>query len=239
MNAHQTRPDPAKLEALAEFAAGAGHEINNPVATILGRVQLLLRDETDPDRRQALHVIAGQAYRIRDMIGDLMLFARPPQPQPVRCDLAGVVAGVVDRFAERLEQRKIELTPQLDESVFVWADEGQLAVVVSELLRNSVEAVEPGGHVSVAVGYESGGRRSWGVLTVQDDGPGLTEEEREHLFDPFFSGRQAGRGLGFGLPKCWRIVDAHGGHLVAEPAQPTGLRFRVRLPTPERDEEHG
>ena len=77
------KPDSAKLEALAEFAAGAGHEINNPATTIAGRATLLLRDETDPIRRQALKTIGGQAYRIRDMIGDLMLFARPPEPQPV------------------------------------------------------------------------------------------------------------------------------------------------------------
>ena len=68
----------AKLEALAEFAAGAGHEINNPVATIVGRAELLLKGETNPERRQALLTIGAQALRIRDMIGDLMVFARPP-----------------------------------------------------------------------------------------------------------------------------------------------------------------
>ena len=72
----------AKLEALAEFAAGAGHEINNPAATIVGRVELLLKGETNPERRQALLTIGAQALRIRDMIGDLMLFARPPRPEP-------------------------------------------------------------------------------------------------------------------------------------------------------------
>ena len=75
-------PDDDRLESLAEFAAGAGHEFNNPVATIVGRVQLLLRDEADPARRQALETIAGQAYRIRDMISDVMVFARPPAAEP-------------------------------------------------------------------------------------------------------------------------------------------------------------
>lgn len=67
----------SKLEALGEFAAGAGHEINNPVATIAGRAQLLLASEVDSERRHALEIIGGQALRIRDMIGDVMLFARP------------------------------------------------------------------------------------------------------------------------------------------------------------------
>src|SRR5882724_357569 len=80
-----------KLRALAEFAAGAGHEINNPVATIAGYAQQLLADETDPDRRHALATIGAQAYRIRDMIGDVMLFARPPQPRPEQIDLTAAV----------------------------------------------------------------------------------------------------------------------------------------------------
>ena len=70
-----------KLEAMAEFAAGAGHEINNPLTVISGRAQLLLRDETDPERRHALALISAQAMRVYEMIADMMLFARPPRPE--------------------------------------------------------------------------------------------------------------------------------------------------------------
>ncbi len=91
----QDRLERAKLEALAEFAAGAGHEINNPLAAISGRVQLLLATETDPAKRQALKTIGGQVYRIRDMIGDLMLFARPPKPDPELLDLAETISEVL------------------------------------------------------------------------------------------------------------------------------------------------
>ena len=87
-------PDAAKLEALAEFAAGAGHEINNPLATIIGRAQLLLKDERDPQRRQMLLSIGAQAYRIRDMIGDAMLFGRPPAPELADVNLADAVSSV-------------------------------------------------------------------------------------------------------------------------------------------------
>jgi signal transduction histidine kinase len=70
-----------KLEALAEFAAGAGHEINNPLTVISGRAQLLLREETNPERRHALALINAQAMRVYEMIADMMLFARPPRPE--------------------------------------------------------------------------------------------------------------------------------------------------------------
>ena len=99
----------AKLRALAEFAAGAGHEINNPVATIAGYVQLLLATEKDPERRQALLTIGGQAYRIRDMIGDAMLFARPPKPQPVAGDLACELRETVQKFSAEAERAGIRI----------------------------------------------------------------------------------------------------------------------------------
>ncbi len=82
-----------KLEAMAEFAAGAGHEINNPVATIAGRAALLLKSESDPERRRALETIGGQAYRIRDMIGDAMTFARPPEPRRECLAAAAAIRG--------------------------------------------------------------------------------------------------------------------------------------------------
>lgn len=100
----------AKLEALAEFAAGAGHEINNPVATIVGRTELLLKGETNPERRQALLTIGAQALRIRDMIGDLMVYARPPQPQPESLNLVEVVNEVVLKLDESLRAKKNDRT---------------------------------------------------------------------------------------------------------------------------------
>ena len=94
----ESRLEESKLRALAEFAAGAGHEINNPVATIVGHVQLLLAGEADPDRRNALATIGAQAYRIRDMIGDAMLFARPPLPSVTAVDLAALVRETVTKL---------------------------------------------------------------------------------------------------------------------------------------------
>jgi len=218
-------PDDDRLESLAEFAAGAGHELNNPVATIVGRVQLLLRDETDPARRQALETIAGQAYRIRDMISDVMVFARPPVAEPCEVELVAsvvdVVRGVCDGHASR--EGRVQVID--NGPVTILADPVQLSVVVAELLTNALEADTEGGGVLVSVtGSESV------VLEVRDGGPGLDDTARRHLFDPFFSGRQAGRGLGFGLPKCWRIVNLQGGQIEVEPNEPSGLCVRVSWP---------
>lgn len=219
-----------KLRALAEFAAGAGHEINNPVATIAGYAQQLLAAETNPDRRHTLATIGAQAYRIRDMIGDVMLFARPPQPRPEPMDLAAVVREVIGKLADDAREAGVQIQCDGSAETPVFADPIQLRVVVSGLLRNSLEALQGGGTVSIAARTFQDSGRSWALLTVADTGPGLTNVEREHLFDPFFSGRPAGRGLGFGLPKAWRIVTLHGGRIEAETPASGGVKFTVHWP---------
>lgn len=223
-----------KLAALAEFAAGAGHEINNPVGTIVGYVQQLLAGETDPDRRHALATIGAQAYRIRDMIGDVMLFARPPQPRREPLDLTAAVSAVISQFRAEAESAKIAVQSDCVGPVPVFADKTHLQIVISELLRNSFEALPAGGTVRVQAHSIGASTPEGSLLTIHDDGPGLSAEAREHLFDPFFSGRQAGRGLGFGLSKVWRIVTLHGGRIDVESPATGGVKFAVRWPATEK-----
>jgi len=211
-----------KLEAMAEFAAGAGHEINNPVATIAGRSALLLKTETDPERRRILETIGGQAYRIRDMIGDAMTYARPPEPILEEFNPAAEIAPVVASLKQQFPHKEVAVETSLDESIRLNADREQFRVVVSCLIKNSLEAIDQQGVIRVELSrasansdQPSGSAASHIRLSVSDNGVGLSETEREHLFDPFYSGRQAGRGLGFGLAKCWQILRLHGGTIEA------------------------
>jgi len=220
----------AKLEALAEFAAGAGHEINNPVATIVGRAALLLKGESNPERRQSLMTIGAQALRIRDMIGDLMVFARPPMPEPQPLNLAEVVADVLLKLGDSFHEKSLGIVRHGEHSVPIYADPVQLRIVISNLLLNSVNASAAGSAIDIECSTRDADSRFFAELAVHDRGVGLSAIEREHLFDPFFSGRQAGRGLGFGLCKCWRIVELHGGRIDCESSFENGTTFRVSWP---------
>lgn len=220
-----------KFEAMAEFAAGAGHEINNPVATIYGRAQQLLPGEKDIERRQQLLTIGAQALRIRDMIGDTMLFARPPRPDRQRRDLAEVLRDEAATLREAATERGIELRLETPANAFADVDHTQFCVVLHALVRNSIEAASPGGRILVRLETVTEEKRTWARLIVADNGPGLTEKDRRHLFDPFYSGRQAGRGLGFGLPKSRRIVEQHGGRINVQ-SQPGETIVHADWPMP-------
>lgn len=222
--------NPDHMEAVAEFAAGAGHEINNPLGSIIGQTQLLLKRAERADQKQALQTIGSQAWRIRDMIGDTMLFARPPQPEFNECDFGTIVESAIQTIQEKYGNKcQIKfLCPQQELTVF--ADEVQLAVLVANLISNACEAVagfeSEQGNVEVALEQVT----DFAIMfSVRDNGPEIPPQIRRHLFDPFFSGRQAGRGLGFGLCHSWQIARLHNGILMQE-ALEVGNRFLVVLP---------
>jgi hypothetical protein len=223
---HQTL-ETEKLEALAEFAAGAGHEINNPLAIIGGRAQLLLRDETDPERRRELAVMNAQVKRAHEMIADIRLFSRPPDPEPTTLDLAGLIDTVIEEMAPQTGERAITLTRTSEPGPWeIEADPVQLNVALHAVCRNALEAIGRDGRIEIAVS----GSASRVEIRVTDDGPGILPEQRRHLFDPFYSARQAGRGLGFGLSKAWRIVTNHGGKIEVESEPGKGATFTISLP---------
>jgi signal transduction histidine kinase len=217
----------AKLDAMKELAYGASHEINNPLANISARAQTLLRDERDPERRRALEAINQQALRAHEMISDLMLFARPPRLDVRPVSLTAVVEQIVAEVSAECSRRGIEMVVDADRALpEIAGDPVQLAVAVKAVVVNSIEAIGQGGSIEAAIALLEDAVR----IEVRDSGPGISPEVRTRMFDPFYSGREAGRGLGFGLPKAWRIVTAHGGRIWAESAGEVGALFVIELP---------
>lgn len=229
----ERRLEQAKLEAIKELAYGASHEVNNPLANISARAQTLLRDERNPDRRRALEAINHQALRAHEMISDLMLFARPPRLQPEPLDVATIIRPLLEELTDEFRRRDISASfVGGGDLPTVNADAIQLAVAVKALLVNSIEAIGREGTIECrATVVNSSHDASTSLrITVQDSGPGIPPDIRPKIFDPFFSGREAGRGLGFGLSKAWRIVTDHGGALTVESPAGAGARFTIELP---------
>ena len=217
----------AKLAALAEFAAGASHEINNPLAVISGRSQYLLRHEADSGRRQALQSIVRQTERIHGILVELMQFARPSAPARERVDAARIAAAAAADLAGLATEMDVRIEVYAAGApIWIDGDPHQLHTAVTALARNGVEAAGPGGWVRLKAVVRPDGVD----IVVEDSGPGPADADRDHLFDPFFSGRSAGRGRGLGLPTAWRLAREHGGNVTFAPAPGGPTRFVLRLP---------
>lgn len=235
----------ARLEAMRQLAYGAGHEINNPLANIATRAQSLLPGESDPERRRRLAAIIDQAFRARDMIGGLMIFARPPKPVVATVAIADVARKAVESIASLASAKGILVTLRLPEDAPQgrW-DRSQLEEALRAILLNAVEAGGEGGTIEVDVEVDripdgSGRMIRMGRIRMADDGPGMDRETLDRAFDPFFSGREAGRGIGIGLPKAWRLVEINGGRTIIDSRAGAGTTVSVLLPidTAESDEE--
>lgn len=225
-----TRLQAEKLQSLRQLAYGLSHEINNPLANISTRAQQLADGEEDEQRRQRLARITESAMRAHEMIADLMYFARPPRPRRSGVDVAALAATVIEEVAARCEERKIAIQLRsLDRrsetggnrangkraeqgsadsaAMIVDGDRDQLADALRAMVRNSIEAVGTSGAIDVRLSRRGARLR----IDVTDSGPGLSDEARQHAFDPYYSGREAGRGLGLGLCRVYRVARAHGG----------------------------
>ncbi len=213
----------AKLAGLAELAAGAGHEINNPLAVISGNAQRLLRTEPDAERGESLQAIVRQANRIAALLRDLMQFARPPKPDLCVFPVSHLIQGVSDDLATLATEREVRVElVAVPPDVSLEGDLKQLRQALVAVVRNAIEAAPRDGWVRVSC---TAGEHETPAIVVEDSGPGLTPEAAEHAFDPFFCGRTAGRGRGLGLPTAWQLVRQNGGSLTFEPIDGGPNRF--------------
>lgn len=216
----------AKLASMAEFAAGASHEINNPLAVISGQSQYLLKQETDETRRRALQSIVRQTRRIHGILTELMHFARPTAPQTEWVELGRIIREAAVPIAPLAAERDVDLEVVAERSpLWIDVDPRQMTTALAALIRNGVEAAPVGGWVKVSTVHRSDRLD----IIVDDNGAGLDDRSREHLFDPFFSGRTAGRGRGLGLSAAWRLVREHGGELCHVPNPDGPTRFVISL----------
>jgi signal transduction histidine kinase len=171
------------------------------------------------------------------MIADMMLFAAPPKMDPQPVDLAEVIDRVLGELTPQAEGQGTTLrrSGPID-SLGACVDAVHLAAALRAVCINSLEALGSGGSVEVGLRQAPGGATSGpsAEIVVRDTGLGIQPHVRRHLFDPFYSGRDAGRGLGFGLSKAWRIVTQHGGRIGVDSQPGNGATFTISLPTEQR-----
>ena len=230
-----------QLASVGFLAAGVAHEINNPLASIAmcaesleGRVSEIL-DGKPLDKDDARHevirdylgMVQDEAFRCKQITEKLLDFSRIGQTERQHAELGELVRGMVDMVGHlgKYQGKRIEFAG--DEPVVAAVNPQEIKQVVLNLLTNALDGLEDGGTVWADLHARDG----MAELTFKDNGCGMEPDVLEHVFEPFFTRRRAGRGTGLGLSITYRIIADHGGTIRAESAGPgQGATFRVRLP---------
>jgi PAS domain S-box-containing protein len=218
-----------KLSAMGELLAGVAHELNNPLAILMGRAALLEGKVTEPAVKGDVEKISSAAERCGRIVHTFLSMARQKQPECQPASLNDVVTGALDLLGYSLHTTGIELQIQLAASLPETSiDADQIGQVVVNLLVNAQHVLaeeEAPRRIAVETGRSDGGV----YCCVSDNGPGVSEELRQRIFDPFFTTKGSGLGTGVGLSVSRSIAREHGGELKLEDAGP-GARFRLWLP---------
>jgi signal transduction histidine kinase len=219
-----------KLAAIGNLAAGLAHQVAAPLNVISGRAELLLRrPEDEPGRARSLRIIIQQISRITTIVRNLLDFARRREPRVQPVDLGAVVDGVVEFLESELERGGVELERSGPANAYVQGDPDLLHQVLVNLVLNALQAMEESeGPPRLAIRLET--TENAVAVEVEDTGPGLSPDVRERMFQPFYTTKE--RGTGLGLVVARNIVEEHAGSLVAEePLTGSGARFRITLPS--------
>ena len=225
-----------KMEALGQLISGVAHELNKPLSAIIAFSQLMRSDERLPaDLARDADLLVGEADRTRRIVQNLLDFARQRIPARQPTSLPALVERTLELHAYALRAGRIETRVLMPTDLpDVWADSGQIQQVLLNLTLNAIQSIRANnanGTLTIAAHTESNAEGPRFVrLRVEDDGPGVDVQSRDHLFEPFFTTKDVGQGTGLGLSVSYGIVAAHNGKLWYEPTSSGGASFLMDLP---------
>jgi two-component system NtrC family sensor kinase len=221
-----------KMSSLGQLISGVAHELNNPLAAIVGYAQLIRGgEECDEKLRARLELLGREAERCRKIVHNLLSFVRRREPERKPLALNEVVDSVVALLEYQLRVDGIRVERELDRSLpRLEGDAHQLEQVLVNLLTNAAQAMRATGKPGRVTVRTLSAPPDFVLLEISDTGPGIAEADRTRIFDPFFTTKGPGEGTGLGLSLACGIVSAHGGSIEALPHEGPGCTFRIRLP---------
>ncbi len=228
-----------RLASIGEMAAGIAHEIKNPLAGIAGVMQVLRKDLPAGDpQRAVMDEVLSQVERMDKAVRNLLSFARPPEPRMTVVDVNELIAKLLDFLSPQFAKSGVTADRRLaaDLSRLV-LDPDLLQQALLNIVLNAVKAMPHGGTLTVETRGEppAGGAAGAVTIIVTDTGEGITPENLNRIFSPFFTTRQQGTGLGLSITQ--RIVEQHNGEISVRSEAGKGATFTIRLPFGPKDGE--
>jgi signal transduction histidine kinase/putative methionine-R-sulfoxide reductase with GAF domain len=216
-----------KLAALGQLAAGIAHEIRNPLTSINILIHSLTENlPSGNSHREDLKVIEEEINRINEILDRFLRFAKPAPPLLERTDVASIFEETLQLIRPRIEKQRIVVQKEFQSLPIILMDREQMKQVALNLLLNAVQAMPDGGTLALRGRNSEDGQ--WIHISIQDSGMGIPSEDMNKLFDPFFSTKEGGIGLGLSI--AHRIIDQHHGKIEVESVPGKGTLFTVWLP---------
>jgi len=218
------------LNALAEMAAGAAHELNNPLAVISGRAQLLAEAQSDQETKEILKQIYENAREASGIVENLMSFAEPPRPRLARTNVKKMLDEAVQLTSRKTNIEMLDVRAEIAENVeSVFVDSAQIVSAIANIISNAVESYgDKSGPVEITAGIDESGELV--ELTIKDQGCGMEAETLKKATQPFFSAKPAGRKRGMGLAYAARFIQINKGVLNIESELGSGTTVTIFLP---------
>jgi putative nucleotidyltransferase with HDIG domain len=218
-----------RLASVGKMAAGAAHEINNPLAVISGRAQMLLKNEKDEKKAKSLRLMVEQTRRASKILTDLMGFARPAMPKAEPTNVNFVINHVLSMVENQLRLKNIECVRDLAQGLpKLLADKHQLEQVFLNIVLNAEHAMEEEGSLTVTTSLSNAKDKV--IIQFADTGRGIPKENLQHIFEPFFTTKEEGEGTGLGLSMSYGIITSHGGTIDVDSTVGEGTTFTIVLP---------
>ena len=217
-----------RLAFVGELSAGIAHELNEPLAKILGFAQLIKKaGSLNVQQTEDIDRIVKASLYTREIIKKLMIFSRQMPPQIAKINLNDVVENILYFIDVRFHSRGIKLTTKLDEHLPpINGDEVQMSQVLVNLITNAVHAMPNGGQITVTTKDKG----PFVSLLVSDTGHGMTPTVKQKIFEPFFTTKSVGQGTGLGLSVVKGIIDSHHGKIMVNSVPEVGTKFEILLP---------
>lgn len=218
-----------RLAALGEISARMAHEIRNPLTAISGSVQLLAEQGgLQEHETRLLNIVMRESDRLNGLITDFLAYARPRPPQKEKVNLNGIISDLLSLISadQRFSSTVFELS--VPQGIELEVDKGQLQQVFLNLLQNAADAMPDGGPVKIDAKRVDSGNSSMVRIMISDQGTGMDEEAMQHIFEPFWTTKINGTGLG--LATVYRIVEGHGGSIKVDRCHGGGTEIMFLLP---------
>ncbi|HET6373155.1 MAG TPA: ATP-binding protein [Candidatus Polarisedimenticolia bacterium] len=224
-----------KMSAVGLLVSGVAHELNNPLAGVIGYSQLLMKSDTDEKVRRGLEKINREAERCKKIVQNLQTFARKHKPQKDYIGINGILEGTLELRSYQLKVDNIKVISELDPDLpKTMADFHQLQQVFLNIVINAHHAMASTG-AEGSLTLRSQHRDGMILVEIEDTGPGISPENIGRIFDPFFTTKEVGQGTGLGLSICYGIIQEHKGRISARNSSSGGAVFTVELPVIEID----